>query len=177
MVRACIRLFQPTVNSILTTPAGGGKGTAYPAGKDADSVLLHRLVRKIKDPTETYLLVRDPIEKFRSACAMSNVANVAHRLTRLETEGFKGNSHFWPQSRFVEDPTIKVHLYKFEDIDQFALDLGIAPLPHVNAAGTIVAGTKPNLTPAQRNRVLALYADDVALYNSITHPDMIVGGE
>lgn len=174
LARAIIRDFNLELDSLLTTPHGDGTGTAYPEGKDSYTTLLHRYVSKIKNPTEALLLVRDPVEKFRSACSMSQIGDggrmtVDEMLTNLESEGFNEDVHFFPQSRFLTSGVKTLKLYKLTDIDALAIEAGLTlPLPTVNKQGTVVEFPKPDLTPEQTARVEAFYSEDIALFDSIT---------
>ena len=84
----------------------------------------------------------------------------------LETNGFTRDAHFWLQSRLLEGNLIK--LYRFpSDLDALATEAGLSlPLPNID--GDNDSGAKPVLSQAQVARVQAIYADDIALYESIT---------
>lgn len=168
LARAIIAAHHPDINSVLTTPHGDGNGTAYPVGKSADSIRAHGLCPRIADPKDrpvTLLAVRDPVEKFRSACVESKVVDVDAKLTHLETNGFTRDSHFWLQSRLLEGNTIK--LYRFpQDLDALAVEAGLSlPLPNIDGGNDPTL--KPTLTPEQLARVEAIYGDDTALFASI----------
>jgi hypothetical protein len=169
LARAIIAAHHPDINSVMTTPHGAGNGTAYPAGKSADNMRMHSFCPKLADPKDrpvTLLAVRDPVEKFRSACVESKVSDVDAKLTELETNGFTRDVHFWAQSRLLEGNEIK--LYRFpSDLDALATEAGLSlPLPDIDGGND--SGTKPTLTSKQLERVQAIYADDIALYESIT---------
>lgn len=168
LARAIIAAHHPDINSVLTTPHGDGNGTAYPVGKSADSIRAHGLCPKLADPKDrpvTLLAVRDPVEKFRSACVESKVVDVDAKLTHLETNGFTRDSHFWLQSRLLGGNIIK--LYRFpQDLDALAVEAGLSlPLPNIDGGNDPTA--KPTLTPEQLARVEAIYGDDTALFASI----------
>jgi hypothetical protein len=168
--RAVIAAHHPEVETMLNTPSGTGRGVAYPAGKSADDTRWHSVCPKI-DPSEreaVLLLVRDPVEKFRSACAESNVSDVDAKLTALETDWGR-DVHFWPQSRLLFGTT---KLYLFPDhLDNLATDAGLSlPLPDIAGDHN---RPKPNLSPEQLARVQAIYADDIGLFNSITEPGQV----
>ena len=84
----------------------------------------------------------------------------------LETNGFTRDSHFWLQSRLLEGNLIK--LYRFpSDLDALATEAGLSlPLPNID--GDNDPSAKPVLSQDQVARVQAIYADDIALYESIT---------
>ena len=168
LARAIIAAHHPDIDSVLTTPHGNGNGTAYPAGNSADSIRTQSLCPKLADPKDrpvTLLAVRDPVEKFRSACVESKVVDVDAKLTDLETNAFPRDAHFWLQSRLLEGNLIK--LYRFpSDLDALATEAGLSlPLPNID--GDNDSGAKPVLSQAQVARVQAIYADDIALYESI----------
>jgi hypothetical protein len=165
--RAVIAAHHPELNAKLSD----GTSVHYPDGKSADDTRWHGLCPKI-DPSERealLLLVRDPVEKFRSACAETNISHVDAKLTDLETNGFTRDSHFWPQSRLIVDTT---KLYLFPDhLDDLATDADLAlPLPDIDGGH---GRPKPNLSPEQLARVQAIYADDIGLFNSITEPGQV----
>lgn len=164
LARAIIATYHPDTDSVLTTPPGNGNGTDYPDGHNADTIRWHEQCPKI-DPSErehVVLLIRDPIEKFRSACAESDITDVDALLDKLEA-GDSRNVHFWPQSRF-EGIT---KYYRFEsDLEQMANDLGLDwPLPNITKPGGSKT-PKPNLTPDQLTRVKTIYAEDLALHTA-----------
>ena len=158
--RAVIKTYHSELERLIT------EGAAYPAGKSADNTRWHFLCPKV-DPSDrpvTLLAVRDPIEKFKSACAESRIADVDAKLTDIETNGFTRDSHFWPQSRLLHSPA---KLYRFPtDFDELAVEAGLS-LPLVNIDGGRNL-PKPELTVEQILRVEAIYAEDIDLYESIT---------
>lgn len=124
--------------------------------------------------------VREPVERFRSACAQTRITDVDDLLTKIENQAHLGTSyviergitwdkhfHFRPTVDYTVDLTVK--LYKFpEQIDELAAEAGLpVPLPTVNDSNSNNP-PKPDLTASQLARVEAIYADDIALYNSIT---------
>ena len=163
LARAIIATYHPDLNRLITSPPGGGKGTAYPDGRSADSMRWHALCPKIVYGTapHTLLVVRNPVDRFVSACAETGMTDVDAVLNRLES-GTEPNAHFWPQSRFAEDsPT----LYRFgRDLKKLADDLDLQwPLPNIIRRDK---PTKPMITQAQADQVLQIYADDLTLYQS-----------
>jgi hypothetical protein len=114
---------------------------------------------------EVILVVRDPVERFRSACAETG-KEVDDALTEI-TNG-EHDLHLWPTSRLLVDGC---KLYRFEsDLDDAATALGLTlPLPDIDGGN----GEKPDLTPEQLARVQAIYADDIALYESITEAGQV----
>jgi hypothetical protein len=97
------------------------------------------------------LVVRNPVERFRSMCA--------HR--HLDVDEQLNNPVYGPlpQGNFVR-------YFKFEtELDAAAEWLGLpTPLPHEDASDE---AAKPVLTPEQEARVREIYADDIALWESL----------
>ena len=98
------------------------------------------------------IVVRNPIERFRSMCA--------HRPDRSLDEHLAQPSY---------DPLPKgsfVRYFRFEDqLDAAAEWLGLpTPLPQEDATDP---ASKPALTPEHEARVRELFADDIALWESL----------
>lgn len=167
LARAVIKDFQPELNSIITSPPGGGNGTAYPDGILTETKHWQGEAGKCdpRDKPITLLIVRDPIEKFRSACAEDSIEEIDAHLDWLEAHpDMPMRMHFWPQSRLLQGNQVK--LYRFpDDLDALATEAGLSlPLPNIAGGHN---RPKPTLTAEQEARVLAIYADDMALYDSI----------
>jgi hypothetical protein len=81
----------------------------------------------------------------------------------------RNNVHFFHQHGYIVGETT---CFQFpRDIAEAAAFIGIeAPMPKANPAKR----PKPTLTPEQESAVLAYYAEDVALFNSITSPATVV---
>lgn len=125
------------------------------------------LVSKTEDPTNPIIPVRDPVERFRSACAQEGVT-AEEQLVRVEAGGF--NFLTRKTSGYLRDGA---RLYKFpEQLDGIAAELGLDEIPSVNDSETNNA-PKPDLTPEQLTRVQAIYADDIALFESITEAGQV----
>lgn len=138
--------------------------TSYPEGRSVDNSRWHSQLPKTEDPdANVVLIVRDPVERFRSACVEAGKTPDE----ALSEQGQK-NTHFWPTSRLLVDGC---KLYRFEsDLDDAATALGLTlPLPDIDGGN----GEKPDLTPEQLERVQAIYADDIALYESITEAGQV----
>jgi hypothetical protein len=122
---------------------------------------------KTFEPISPLIPVRDPVERFRSACAQEG--KTAEEALNLLDEG-EASQHFRKQSDYlIGDCT----LYKFpEHIAELATEIGLDGIPEVNTSETN-NGPKPDLTPEQLARVEALYADDIALYESITEAGQV----
>jgi hypothetical protein len=116
-----------------------------------------------------HLLVRDPVERFASAMAQMRRVDGDAVLDELEAGGpLARNSHFHHQIACTGHGQV-TYLYRMpEHMDALAeaLDIDLADLPPINAA----AGPKPTFTQSQTRRITDYYADDLALYQSITTP-------
>jgi hypothetical protein len=150
---------------------------AYPEGKGPDNTQAHFLCPKEKTPSKpVVLVVREPIARFRAAMAQTRLTNVDAALNALEQNGevkfpkrsrkIREDVHFKHQHELAQ-PSAKV--FKLEDLDAAATYIGLPlPLPIINEA----TGEKPTLTPEQEARVLAYYAEDKALYDTIPEGGM-----
>lgn len=118
-------------------------------------------------PESPLIPVRDPIERFRSACAEEN-KTADEALENLDAGNFSFPFKF--TSDYLRDQS---KLFKFpEHIDSIAEELGLSEIPVVNDSETSNK-SKPDLTPEQLERVQEIYADDIALYNSITEAGQV----
>jgi len=111
--------------------------------------------------------VRDPVERFRSACAQED-RTAAQEISRIERNRY--SFHTKPTSAYlVEGAT----LYKFpEHIKEIARDLGLDEIARVNDSNSNNS-PKPILTDKELERVEELYADDIKLFNSIENAGQI----
>ena len=117
------------------------------------------LVPKTETPNLPAIPVRDPIERFRSACAQEGIT-ADEALAKID----KANFHFRPTSAHV---TMDCVLFKFpEHLDELAAFLGLESIDRVND-GETNNPPKPDLTAEQLTLVREIYADDIALYASI----------
>lgn len=165
LVREVIRTYYPEIEAMIVS-------ASYPEGKSADNSQHHRHVPcRINPDRPVVVVVRDPVERFRSAMAqlgLTDVDAVLHELASEEGDigagvlgqRLAGNVHFLPQTRFSGDVTY----YRMDQLSDAAADLGIATPAHLNEADP---GTKPDLTPEQEVAVRAWYAEDVALWESL----------
>jgi len=101
---------------------------------------------------DTCLVVRNPVERFRSAVAK-------HSERTLEEHLAKPVYGPLPKGDFVRH-------FRFEDqLNAAAEWLGLpTPLPQEDATDE---ADKPTLTPEQEARVRELFADDIALWESL----------
>ena len=153
IARAIVSAHYPDIEDNLVN------NTSYPEGVTIDNSRWHSQLPKTETPDgDVILIVRDPVERFRSACAETGKTPDE----ALSEQGQK-NNHLWPTSRLLVDGC---KLYRFEaDLDDAANALGLTlPLPNIDGGND----AKPTLTPEQLSRVQAIYADDIALYESIT---------
>ncbi len=106
-------------------------------------------------------LVRDPIERFRSACARQKVTP-EEGLQRLQTD-----VHFWP----ISDMGLLVDgvtYFRFPyEIDACANWLGLqTPVPKLNEEPE---SEKPTLTEQQKLAIQIAFADDIAMWEFISN--------
>lgn len=129
---------------------------------------------KVRDVAGVILLVpiRDPVERFRAACAQTGAAGRVEQLL-AEMEQAPGREprdiHFRRQCWSACQPTAgAVRLYRFPDhLEQLAGDAGLEwPLPKINAARR----EKPTLTDEQAARVRRFYGNDLAIFSTINAP-------
>jgi hypothetical protein len=111
------------------------------------------------DISDLCCLVRDPVERFRSACA---------RQQKTVEEGLESISfdvHFWTLESMGLLAEGVLHFRFPEQIDTCAQWLGLeAPVPQLNEE---VEELKPVLTPEQEAAIRTLYATDIALWESL----------
>jgi hypothetical protein len=155
----------------------------YPAGFDADKIQPHQFLPETHRPDRPVaMLVREPLDRFLSGVAYLNIdldAAIDSLINGTATTASKGNGrnrsirvknniHFSPQS---EMPYGETHLFRFPDHIQEMADLiGIGSVPHLNATPV----SKPTPSEEQRAAILAHYSADVSLYESITHPGVVM---
>ena len=163
MVREIIRTYHPEAEDIISS-------ASYPAGVTVDTAQHHRWCpARINPDRPVRVVIRDPVERFRSAMAQVGLTDADAILQEFVTEdgevvgrnGIKisANIHFLKQTRFEGDVTY----YRMDNIDAAAAALGLqTPLPHANEATE-----KPTLTAAQEQAVRDWYADDQALWESL----------
>jgi len=164
--RAIIKKYYPDIEKMITE-------AAYPEGKNADNQQFQMFIPYRTNPDRPVIcMLRDPVERFRSAMAQVRLTDVDATIQELINEtgdyGRRGrnklveNVHFVPQSRVTGDP---ISYYRFpEDIDLVAEILGLdLPLPIINEA----TAAKPTLTTEQEHQVKDFYAKDLILWNSL----------
>ena len=161
LARAIIAAFHPEQESLLQT-------AAYPEGKGPHNVQAHWLCPKEMEPTRpVVLVVREPLDRFRSAVAQVGIADIDAAIDALEQDRevqidrprkrLRINPHFSHQHELLRGGTA----FRLENIEAAATLIGLPlPLPSINEA----ARPKPDLTPEQASRVLAYYAADAELY-------------
>jgi hypothetical protein len=104
-------------------------------------------------------MVRDPVERFRSACARQGVT-VEEGLTRLDSD-----VHFWSLAHMGLLAQGVTHFRFPDQLDACAEWLGLeTPVPQTNDEPE---ADKPLLTPEQEARVREIYAADIALWESL----------
>jgi hypothetical protein len=175
--RAVIKSFQTKEELLITT-------ASYPVGKNADNSMWQGFVKREKYPSKSILaMIRNPLERFRSAMAQFHAVDVnavidslingskfVSGTARAREINASTNAHFKPQILWVDANT---KLYKFPDhINEAAVEIGFTlPLPQINVASF----TKPTLDEQQTAILESYYAEDIVLFNSITSPGIISG--
>ena len=104
-------------------------------------------------------MVRDPVERFLSACARQGVS-IDEGLTRQDSD-----VHFWPLAHMGLLAQGVTHFRFPDQLDACAEWLGLAtPVPQTNDEPE---AAKPVLTPEEEARVREIYAADIALWESL----------
>lgn len=172
LVRAIIRTFYPDLEASTRVAVGNGR--------DPARRIYHWLCPEEPVPSRpAVMVVRDPVDRFRSAMVQTGLTDPGAVLGALESDErlltpyngrrprLRTEPHFTAQADRSLGPT---RCFRFEDLDRCARFLGLPlPLPVVNQAG----GSKPPLTEEQRERVRSFYAADVALLNQVLPVDGI----
>jgi hypothetical protein len=104
-------------------------------------------------------MVRNPVERFRSACARQGVS-VDEGLTRQDSD-----VHFWSLSHMGLLEQGVTHFRFPDQLDACAEWLALeTPVPQTNDEPE---AAKPALTQEQEARVREIYAADIALWESL----------
>jgi len=115
------------------------------------------------------VLVRDPVERFRSAMAQSGIKHIDPFLRHLlEGGNLLHDFHFKPTSSYIKAKG-DYRLFRFpEDLDQATELSGLTtPLPIVND-GESNNQLKEDFTEEQLQIIREVYAEDIALRESLT---------
>ena len=178
LCRRIIAVYYPETESKL-------QQAHYPPGFDADRIQPHRFVPDTSRPDRPVaMLVREPLDRFLSGVAYLNInldaaidsllngtPATASRGDRQRSIRVNRNVHFAKQSQM---PYGETHLFRFPaHITNLSMLLGLGPVPQLN----ITPRPKPQVTDAQRASILNYYAADVALYDSITQPGVVIYAE
>lgn len=124
------------------------------------------------DIGEAVILVRDPIERFRSAFAQSEQEtgrSVGEVLDSLETDVLGDNGHYTPTHWWLLDNGAN-YLYRFpEHLNSLGKLCGVEwPTNNVKEPGQ-----KPSLTETERDRVKQIYLKDYLLWEAATAPHTV----
>lgn len=152
-----------TGNALVFTPRSGSHSVAYAAllaWWPDKLVLLPTVGHGVSLCPEEHwdgsnpnvgMIVRDPVERFRSM--------IAHKHLNIDEQLIAPIYGRLPNGNFAR-------YFKFErDLDAVCEWLGLpTPLPHEDASDE---ADKPTLTPEQEARVREIYADDIALWESL----------
>lgn len=163
LVRQVIKTYHPEAEEIISN-------ASYPEGITVDTAQHHRWCpARINPDRPVIVVIRDPVERFRSAMAQVGLTDADAILQEFQDEAgnvtgrngvkISGNIHFLKQTRFEGDITY----YRMDNVNAAAAALGLeTPLPHANEAAE-----KPTLTAEQEAAVRAWYAEDQALWDSL----------
>jgi hypothetical protein len=172
LTRAIVEQELPETLDLLTN------GTRWGTGQSFENGFNHQFVPYVAATgLEILSAVRDPVERFRSACAQ--LLRMSKKFKDASIEDFienaqsdKPNPHLKKVTetlRAYNDASL-IKVYKFPDhFEAMVTDAGMTwPIAHVNESET-----KPDLTPEQTASVQAIYADDIALFDSITEAGQV----
>ncbi|MDB4314417.1 hypothetical protein N9955_00030 [bacterium] len=133
----------------------------------------HKLKKDMPEGITILQLFRDPVDRFRSICAKrisdGHFADAESVLVAVETEKLSVTDAVDQTASLITGCITKLYRYDV-DFDQYIVDAGFEPetFPSVNKSLVEVV-----LTADQQARVEAVYAEDVALYNSITEAGQV----
>jgi hypothetical protein len=127
------------------------------------------------------LMVRDPIERFKSALNQTGISNIDDAVTYIrenrqwqfphlsDTHALRDNPHFRKQMSFIKSG-ITTYLFKFPDhFAQAAAFIGITiDLPNLNHSNHNLT-----LDNRQTNLLSNYYSEDITLFNSISTAGVI----
>lgn len=124
-------------------------------------------VPKVESPQSAIVVVRDPVERFKltlSRIRKTDSNSIDVLLADIENGGSSSNHNFIPATAYLVENT---KLFKFPDhIAEIETELGLSNIPIVN-------NDSVDLTAEQLSRVEAIYAEDIALFQSITNPGVL----
>lgn len=130
-----------------------------------DEVPIKALCPSAASPPPGYAvaaILRDPVERFRSACAYQG-KSAAEALALLAADRGRGFRQFAPIARLLPR---RAKLFLFGDWEKIAAWLEVPAIAQENAAST----PPPELTEAEHAAVREYYRDDLALYFELTRP-------
>ena len=172
IARAVIKAHHPAIESLITSPHGDGKGTAYPEGLGPDNSLWQGLCPKISDDAvgPVAILIRNPIDRFVSAChqfqldpqAMLDGVAVLRAGRKIDLT----NPHFVPQTETIAKTKRVVHVYRMpRDLEAFCKAIGVSGLLRIND-GRGKPHPIPTLTDSQKDQLRIIYSEDLRLFES-----------
>lgn len=157
--------------------------THFPYGKTMDDMeQLHKyLPTRVNPDRPTALIVREPVDRFRSAIGFLRLSQKVDDVLRVMVEEtndpivndqgqlFASNRpvaadiHLMRQSRFLNDDA-DLTIFTIQDSEKCADWLGLAtPLVRYNET----SGPKPDLTDEQVDKIKQYYRRDIELWESI----------
>lgn len=152
---------------------------AFPVGKTVNTQMWQALAPKLRmqpqppkaaplEPTLPVLMfVRDPVQRFLSACAQMNITDVDSTLATMESDQYPAtNFHFWHQHKYAKEVGgIPAQQFKFPDDIQSLLTVAEITIPFqkINQSHNL----KPIPSDLQIGRIQEFYAKDIELYNNL----------
>lgn len=115
------------------------------------------------------VVLRDPVERFRSACARANIT-AAEGLAQLSQGHGTAIAMLAPVSNLLRNTDRGcITFFRFPDeLGSLAEWLGTGPIGPENASDP---GTKPDLTPDELAAVETAYAEDIELFTNPPQPE------
>lgn len=171
VARAIIKQFYPDIEQKIQT-------ARYPAGQGPNDKQWQGYVPQHDSEKPILMLVRNPVDRFRSAMAQFSLTDVDAVIdsiindTKIQiplpsnrTASVKNNLHFTTQASLLEGTT---KLYQFPDqLEQFANEAGLDyPLLTINESSNPL----PDITAEQETQLREIYADDLVMLESIAAP-------
>lgn len=165
--RAIIKKYYPEIDETILS-------VHYPNGENADTRQWQMMVPyRINPDRPVVCLIRDPVDRFRSAMAQVGLTDVDAAISELNTEaglyGRRNMGKLVENVHFVKQSTIKgspIYYFRFPDqVDEAAAVLGLdLPLVIINEN---TRGDKPDVTEAQAEAIRQFYTEDYNLWSSL----------
>ena len=165
--RAIIKKYYPEIDDEILS-------AHYPEGESADTRQWQmRLPYRINPDKPVVCLIRDPVERFRSAMAQVALNDVDAAINELNTEsgiyGRNNTGKLVENVHFVKQSTIKgspIYYFRFPDqVDEAAAFLGLdLQLVIINEN---TRNDKPEVNETQAEAIRQFYIEDYNLWKSL----------